>query len=506
MVCRALAVAIGALSCVLAPTALAADGSPSDAAPARRLSLAECVERALRENLDLAREQRTYARTEFDLASARAAFLPTLSASATHDEGARTDTGSVSLTQFTPWGTSLSVTGSNVVGSTDSTPGSLSVTLSQPLLRGAGPSDAMTGVRQSELRRRAAEARLARASHDIVYRVKTQYYDAARLMETVKVRRQAVERASRLRDEAAFKRDRGLVTVLDHANAVIQLADRESALVSAEKQLEDALDDLKETLRIPVEQKLAIVPIALDLDREIVVDRARGTVSVIERPADGKGEGVPRVIFQPVPRDYEETIARTLERRPDLIAARHDLEVKRLELARKRNQLRHDVRLSATYTAEGGAEPNPWAVADDSWSAGVTFTWPLGRVSRRADLEAARLDLEMQEIAVEKLVIAIRKEVLRLFRRLEETEINILSYALKIGAGAQALESAKIRKERGQTSYWEVTARESDLLDAQTSFINAYLDYQKRLAELERACGGEPCATPGSSAGSAGPQ
>lgn len=453
------------------------------------LSLQDCIDIALRENLDLARERLSSARASYDLSSARAAFLPTLSGSVTHDEGAGTDTGSVSLSQFTPWGASLGLSGSNVVGSSDSTPGSFSVKLTQPLLRGAGPSNAMAGVRSSELNRRAAQARLERASHDIIYRVKTQYYDTARLMETVKVRRQAVKRAERLREEAAFKREKGLVTVLDYANATIQLADRESALVSAEKQLEDALDDLKETLHMPTEAKISIVPISLELDRELIVDGKKGTVTLVE--ADKNGARSERTIFRPIPRNYEELVARALECRPDLIAARCDLEARRVELNRRRNLLRYDLSFSATYTASGGAEPNPWSVVEDSWSAGVTFSWQPGRISGKADFEKARLDLEMQEIAVEKLEIAIRKEIQRLFRRLEETELNILNYALKIGAAAQALESAKIRKERGQASYWEVTARESDLLDAQTSFINAYLDYQKRLAELERASGGK---------------
>jgi hypothetical protein len=59
---------------------------------------------------------------------------------------------------------------------------------------------------------------------------------------------------------------------------------------------------------------------------------------------------------------------------------------------------------------------------------------------------------------------------------------------MKINAAASALEAAKGREQIG-TSYWELTARQSDLIDAQTSFITAYLEYQKRLAELDRARG-----------------
>ena len=80
----------------------------------------------------------------------------------------------------------------------------------------------------------------------------------------------------------------------------------------------------------------------------------------------------------------------------------------------------------------------------------------------------------------------------RLFRQLDESEANMLTYARKIKAAALGLESARIRKERGQTSYWELTTRESELVDAQTSFINGYLEYQKRLASLERASGARP--------------
>jgi len=477
-----------------------------------RLSLDACIAMALRDNLDIRYQEAASAKLRHDVASARAAFLPTFTGSVAmndDDPDARTDT--VTLSQGTPWGTSVSATVTRAEDSI-STDTNVSLTVTQPLLRNAGPSQAMATLRKAHVARDAAELRLRRKLQDVVYVVKQQYYEVAAQRETVKVREQAVERAERLLEEARTKVELGAKTALDSSNAEIQLADRKADLVSAQQRLADALDNLKETLHVPFEREVAIVPVDLDLDpepdpelgqrRDLVIDDRAGTVEVrvlsMGRTAAGDAKPVVaerKEIFRPQPRDLERTIAVTMESRPDLLAARLDLEAKELECARKRSQARHDLDLSATYTDSGDETQRPGELTAGAWTATLSLELPIGRVSRKSDYEKAALDVEMQEIVVEKIEIGIRKEIRRLFGKLKETELNILAFAKKINAAATALEAARGREELG-VSIWELTARQSDLINAQTSFITAYLDYQKRLAELDRACGKSIIAPP----------
>jgi outer membrane protein TolC len=465
------------------------------------LTLDACLELARKKNLDLLIEANKREKARLDVASARAAFLPTFKASYTRDYDLEKDSGTLGIEQSTPWGASLSVTGNHSTDPVEQSSSSVSTTLSQDLLRGVGPASGRADLGIAEENRSAAGERFERRCQDTVFNVKRQYYDIARLMATVEVGRQAVARAARLRDEAAFKRDRGMITVLDYANSAIQLADREVALVSSERQLEDALDGLKEILDIPLGEEVAIEPVTIDLEErdtetkrtEIVIDRDAGTVSVVRTRAGAEGRPSidVRPVFTPVERDHAALTEEARSARPDLAAARLDLAAKKLELRRKRNQLWNELKLSATYTAEGAGDAprDSLDMAEEGWKLSLDYSWPVGRRARRADYEKAALDLATKEIEIRKLEVSAEKEIRSIARSLRETETNILTYAQKISAAAQALESARIRKERGQASYWEVTERESDLLGAQTSFINAYIDYQKRLAELDRAAG-----------------
>lgn len=475
-----------------------ASGPPPAPEP---LTLEECLDLARRKNLDMLIEENKRRKASLDVAAARAAFLPTFTASYTRDYDLRRDSGSLGITQSTPWGTSLTVTGNHSTDPVDQSATSVSAKLSQELFRGFGPASSRANLSIAERNELAAGEHFERLAQDTVYNVKSQYYDVARLLATVEVRTAAVGRARRLGEEATFKRDRGMITVLDYSNAVIQLADREASLVSSRRRLEDALDNLKELLDIPLVDEVSIEPAAIDMEEkdtptertEIVVDREAGTVSIVRtwKGEEGKG-GIDRVqVFVPAERDYAALSEEARRSRPDLAAARLELAAKRIELGRKRNQLFNKLTLSGTYTAEGSgdASGDSLDLTDAAWKLSLDYSWPVGRRARRADYDKAALDFETKETEVRKLEVSVEKEVRRIVRSLRETETNILTYAQKISAAARALEAAKIRKEVGQTTYWEVTARESDLLEAQTSFINAYLDYQKRLAELDRATG-----------------
>lgn len=477
-----------------APLAAAQDTGAADAAPKRALTLAECLAIARKGSLDILSKAHSYEKTRLDLSSARAAFLPSFSGSASRNNETATDSASVSVSQSTPWGTTLSGSISND-HDTGGSSSSASLTISQPLLAGAGTVDGLAALREADLALDAERARFERVLQDVFHNVRRQYYEAQRQLATIDVRRSAVDRAARLLEEAAFKRERGLVTVLDYSNAAIQHADREAALVSARRSLEDSLDDLKVALNLPLETAITVTPVELDLDKEIVVDADRGTVSVVEGRDAAPGQRPrTRPIFVPVKRDYEQTVERALARRPDLAAARIELNSSEIDAARKRRNRLPDLDFSATLNASGSGTgfDESMTLEDDGWKLSLSATWPLGRVARGVAHEKALLDLELERISLERELIGLRKELRGLFRQLDESEANMLTYARKIKAAALGLESARIRKERGQTSYWELTTRESELVDAQTSFINGYLEYQKRLAALERASGTPP--------------
>ena len=472
-----------------------------------QLPLEKCLELA-RRNTGWRKQAITYVKKVLDLRSQMAKFLPTLDVG--YSRSGDVDSGSLSVSQKTTFGTTVTVTGSHSFdpGSTVTdffgnpllADSSLKLSVSQPLLRGAGYSENLCDLRQARHRLKVAGHDLEAKAQETIYQVKRQYHTAARLTETVKVREKAIERARFLREEAAAKLEKGMVTILDLANAEIQLADRETALVSARMDLERALDALKVLLDLPLEKEVEIEPVGLDLEeletedekKEIAVDEEAGKVWSVRTVLSGERPLTERkLIFLPVKRSFGRTLKRALERRPDLAASQREKKIDELERDRKRNLARQRLDLTGSYTFSGRGETSEASLylGDESWSVGLSYTYPLGRLSDRTAYKKALLDLGYQKLVIRDLRQSIRRSMRDIFRTLEETEKNIVTYARKISAASKALESAKIRKERGKASYWEVTARESDLLNAQTAFINACLTYRQTLALLDRESG-----------------
>ncbi len=504
-----------------APEAAADDASQGDGARAsaaahegvRRLTLDAWLEIARRANLEILSTERSLSKSDLDVSSARADFLPTLSFSGSSDRKIDESSKRLSLSQSLPWGTEIDASVHD--SDSDGTDATRSVTISQPLLGGGWAAESLADLRGAHLARDAQRARYQRLMANIVYRVKSQYYEIQRQLATVEVSKAAVKRAVDLFEVAKFKHQLGMETVLYRANAEIQLLNREVGLVSAQADLEDSLDDLKELLNLPLEDEIQVIPVTLEFDKEIVVDRGKGTVSIVdvvrplERPRglrraqpSGSRRAVAgeakrtRLIFAPARREYAATIQRALVQRPDLLAAALDLDSKDIEVRRRRVQRLWTLDVSATHSTRGtGSAFNESFISEDGeWELGLTATWPLGRVARRAAYGRALLDREIEETALEQKTIAVRKEIRRKLRGLEKTEKNILAFARKVEAAKQVLEAARIRQERGQASYDDVTKSETELLSAQTSFINTLLDYKKKLAELELAEGVEAFA------------
>lgn len=470
----------------------------------KRLSLEACLALAQR-NTGWRKQKIAYLKKAFDLRSQLASFLPTLGVGYTCPGEVGSGSGSVSVSQSTLFGTSVTLTGAHSFDPSEAVPAdradtSLSLSISHPLLRGAGRSDNLCDLRQARHRLKIAEDDLEAGAQDTVYQVRRQYYTVARLTETVRVRESAIERARLLYDEAAAKLEKGMVTILDLANAEIQLADRETSVVSAKMNLEGALDQLKILLDLPLEKEIGIEPVTLDLEvvetkeekKEIVVDADAGKVwSERTIPKDEERAAERKLIFSPAKRSYERVLKEALERRPDLRATEKDLRIDELERDRKKNLARHRLDLTGSYTLSGtgATSEESFYLGDEAWSVGLSYTYPLGKVSDKTAYEKALLDVANRKIVIWEKKRSATKSIRDIFRTLGETEKNILTYARKIAAASKALESAKIRKERGKASYWEVTARESDLLTAQTSFINAYLTYQETLALLDKESG-----------------
>ena len=227
-----------------------------------RLTIADCVLAAVRNNIDLRRARLADQQAELDRRSALAEFLPTLSTSGNRShlqdkrgpESDATD-GSVAVTQKTPLGTTItgraSQSHADTEGAMDNS-SSVSAELRQPLLAGAGPAAAFYTYRTAQIARAASAGDLDRQGQSTVFQVRKLYWSAIQNQASLQANRRALASADYFLKATQAREEAGQASKLDVSNAQIQRSSREVALNLAESALENSLDDLKTALDLPL--------------------------------------------------------------------------------------------------------------------------------------------------------------------------------------------------------------------------------------------------------------
>jgi outer membrane protein TolC len=442
----------------------AKDGPAEDPRRGVKLTVAQCVEIALLNNVDLRRQRLRDRQAGLDQSSALAEFLPTLTASGTRSQNHRDyqddvyeRRGSAGLSTKTPWGTKLSTTANQSrtkTGGVTSSTSSIKAELRQPLLHGAGLSSAFYGYRSARHRRVASREDLTRQIQSTVFNIRRLYWAALKNGLEVQASRRALASANRFLEatEARLKAERA--SKLDVSNAEIQRSTREVALTGAEANLEDGLDSLKEAMDVSLSERLLLTSVA---------------------------------DYKPARRDRGKLLKQCLRRRPDLRAARERLQVQRLDLARHKRESWPNLDLVGGYLWSGSGEGT-----DDSHnynsrkaSVGLELNVPLGNVKRRYDLRKAALELRREELGLHRLEVSIERELRSVLRDLRAAERNLASFVKRVAAAKLAAAAARELYARGKASSFDVVRAEDDLLDAELGLARSRADCLTLAAQLD---------------------
>ncbi len=446
------------------PAAKAKNAAAKTETKGVKLSVAECVLIALRNNIELRRQRLSDRQAELDRSSALAEFLPNLTASGSSSETRRdfeADTrersGSVGVSARTPWGTTLSGRASQNRSKTDhitSSTSSVRAELRQPLLYGGGTTAALYGYRAARRQRAASREDLVHLAQRTVYAVRQLYWTALKNQLVVGANRRALNSADYFLEatRARFKAERA--SKLDVSNAEIQRSSREVDLTGAEAQLQTSFDNLKEAMDLSLSETL-----------------------VLTSPP----------MYQPRKLEQGKLLERTLARRPDLLAARQRLKVKRLDLARKKRNAWPSLDLVGGYTWSGSGEGTGDSQDYDSRKAsvGLELSVPLGVVTRRNDYRKTELELRREELSMHRREVVVHKELRSVLRDLTAAERNLASYQKRVSAARLAAAAARALYDRGKASSFDVIRAEDDLLSAEQGLVRSRANCLTLAAELD---------------------
>jgi len=495
------------LSCAVVVSGQTNSPIPAPAAgPGPRLmTVQECIDAALRQNLDLQIEHLENAMAGYDLRASYGPYDPTFSFSATHGfESAPLD---VDFRKFNPYypyqldsdtlGPSLggnlpiglsyqfSVRSTANFGRTDfrSTPGdaamfpggirdtssyfgNVGVTFKQHLLKDSW----IDAYRETILIRRKdlkiSEQALRFQIMKTVLAVELSFYDLQASLELIRVQEKALELRRQFLAETQRRVQVGDLAPLDAEQAETELQNTLTALAAARElyvSRENALkslftDNFRQWAEVDLQPAGALLALKADLNRQ-------------------------------------QSFQHAVENRPDLAEARLAVEKSAVTVRFQKNQLFPSVDLvgnlgSVSYTADLSTSiSDAFHLVHPDYYYGVVLSFPLSNVAERNRYHASQAAKQIAELQLKKAEQAILVEVADAINQVQSRFAQVDSTRQARSYAEAALLAEEKKLQNGLTTTFIVLQMQEILTAARTAEAQALVDYNKALAQLAFAEG-----------------
>lgn len=337
---------------------------------------------------------------------------------------------------------------------------SWSMSVTQPLLRGFGPSITRGGVKAAQDRREAALLRMDRVAAETMAQVSVLYWtlDAAESVESA--RRASLERAQELLHRQQELSRLGRVAPAGLLTAEFGVAQREADLIGARQARRDAME------------RLVFAVYGKDAPR-----RVRGPQEVVT-------DTLPPPT--PEPPSVEDAEDRAVSRRPDVQAVRMEMGAVAEELRLARNVRLPQVDLTAAYTMQSSdakalglskdvISGYTGSTAAKGWQAGLSLSWPLGNRQATAQHEQARAALAQVELAVLLAENQARMDVREAARALSANRARYEKAAQAAELAAQQYRNERKLLDLDRSDAFRLLQMETQMADAELARLQAAL-------------------------------
>jgi outer membrane protein TolC len=475
------------------------------------LSLTECLEIALRNNLNVAVEVLNPELSNLSVSRAQEKFLPQFSFgfgnrhTDTPSYSWLDATGSVAATymdyqaqllQEIPTGGSFDISLYSYKSDTTAKfqtinpryGSSLAFNFTQPLLKNFGFKNSKKEIIVAKNNVEISDARFQTVLMDTIYNVEQAYLYLAYSTANLEVMQSSLKLAQDLLAKNKREVEVGTLAPIEVLTAQAEVATREADILQAEVQVQNYEDQLNTLINLEEEQG--------GLTGKII-------------PTD-----------KPTYAEYKITVDEALrigmQNRPDLRELRWDLENKNIEVGYTRNQLLPDLSLNAAYwsPAVSGSrifyeEDNPLsenvigiapgkasdALKDafsfkyNNWYVGLTLSIPTNTIFSRAEHAQARLNLEKAQLSLKNAEQQAFLEIRNAVRLVGTNFKRIAAYRVARELAEKKLEAEDKKWKVGLTTNYIVLQHQRDLATAQSNELRAIAEYILAQAALEKAMG-----------------
>ncbi len=481
-----------------------ADLSRGDLPQVLRLSLADAVDLAVQNNLDLVLAQLEEDGLRLDYLSTWGSFDPLLQASVNYVDSESPQAlpglaGNVPVVnrEFTNLNSSLSqlltsggrvtlsgdysttVTNNQFAQAPEFSEASLALGFAQPLLRNAWKGATLAPQRTAEIAWRRQVQTKREQLEELLLDVQYAYWDLVAALELQKVRELTLAQSKRQLEVNREQLRVGTGTEVDLLQAKTSVATNEQDLLEARNTVLDRMDDLRRLL----------------FRRDGSSDVAWQEYLELWRIPIEPGTHLPEEVEDMEGLDWVAALAVALERRPLLAQARYDIDTAEvaLKLASSTRLPQLDLNLEVRSNA---ANPESEQTVEDTvgfefptYTAGLTFGLPLLNREAANRERRARVDLVKAKLQYEAQENQIIAEV-----RLAVRGVRYQSEAVRAARASRELAERQLEAEdqafrEGSSTTFQVLEFQRQLAEALQSEKLAQCEYQKAEVALRRAQG-----------------
>lgn len=341
----------------------------------------------------------------------------------------------------------------------------LSFQLNQNLLEGVWPAYHLRGVRKAQLAIDGAEVARDRQMSDVTASVLKAYWDLVAARRLVEIQRIDKRLAEEQRVAAQARITAGDLAPIELLTIDEQVASSEADLLEAKRLAEEA------------EQLLKLL---------IGVDPADELWRKALRPTDGID------IASRLPaRDLEASLEVALERNPDIVLARQQLDRDRIDQQAAKHQVLPTLDLNAALSLNGVGFDQEEAVREvfegklPDFSVGMEFTMPVPDLGAIYEMQASALTVEAAELSVEAAEREVQGGIESALRSIRSYRSQVEVAEVRVTLAARNAEAAEATYRAGRTTLREVFEAQADLKEARQALVVAQVNELKAAVDLE---------------------
>jgi outer membrane protein len=477
-------------------------------APEMRLSLQDAIAVALQHNINLEVSRLGLASAEQSFLSSTGIFDPLLQGTtgANYSESPATNelvgaqvalqrgrTFDLSLGKLMPTGGSVSLGWTNSRSKTNSTffflnpayQSGLTFSLSQPLLQGFGTDVTRATIEVARRSRDISRVQFEEIVISTAQAVQSAYWNLVYAIDDLKVKQHSLKLAQDLLDQTRTRVRIGTSAPIDIVQSEAAVAARELDIIVAENAVENAADVLKDLMGFenPDDWTSKIVP----------TDALEATAESV---------------------DLDKSIETALQRRPELQQRRLEEEIGEVNLLVAKNALRPQLNLGLNYGFAGVGgdqlvlDPQTGQVIStiaggwdnalsqlvnrdyNQWSAGITFSYPLGNTGAKAQLAERRFNLSSARQSTALTRQAIISDVRNAVRGLDASAKAITAAVKSRELAERNLDAEQKKFANGMSTNFQVVKIQDDLAIAQAAELQARVLYRQAATVYRAAVGG----------------